>query len=148
VARTARQGNTWRAVEHIHAKFPLAPTLPLEAAFLAVHETVNSRGQVIVDGSLRFGGGDAAWLGGILAEHGAVWFEEPFEPDNIDAYVALKARTAVPLAAGENETSPRGLAELVRRRAVDIVQPDASRAGGISSVRQVAELRPWMIVIR
>jgi L-alanine-DL-glutamate epimerase-like enolase superfamily enzyme len=32
--------------------------------------------------------------------------------------------------------------------AVDIVQPDASRAGGISSVRQVAELRPWMIVIR
>jgi L-alanine-DL-glutamate epimerase-like enolase superfamily enzyme len=66
-----------------------------------------------------------------------VWFEEPFEAGNIDAYVALKARTAVPPAAGENETSPRGLAELVRRRAMDIVQPDASRAGGISSVLQV-----------
>ena len=85
-----------------------------EAAFLAVHETVSGRGQVIVDGSLRFSDDDAAWLGGILAGHGAVWFEEPFEPDNIDAYVALKTRTAVPLAAGENETSPRGLGELVR----------------------------------
>ena len=111
-----------------------------EAAFLAVHETVSGRGQVIVDGSLRFSDDDAAWLGGILAGHGAVWFEEPFEPDNIDAYVALKTRTAVPLAAGENETSPRGLGELVRLRAVDIVQPDASRAGGISSVLQVADL--------
>ena len=111
-----------------------------EAAFLAVHETVSGRGQLIVDGSLRFSDDDAAWLGGILAAHGAVWFEEPFEPDNIDAYVALRARTAVPLAAGESETSPRGLAELVRRRAVDIVQPDASRAGGITSVLQVADV--------
>jgi D-galactarolactone cycloisomerase len=111
-----------------------------EAAFLAVHETVSGRGQVIVDGSLRYSDADAAWLGGILAEHGAVWFEEPFEPDNIDAYLALRSRTAVPLAAGENETSPQGLAELLRRGAVDIVQPDASRAGGITSVLQVAGL--------
>ena len=111
-----------------------------QAAFAAVHETVNGRGQVIVDGSLRFGDEDAAWLGDILARRGAVWFEEPFEPDNLDAYVRLRGRTAVPLAAGENETSPQGLAALLRRRAVDVLQPDASRAGGVSTVRYAAGL--------
>jgi D-galactarolactone cycloisomerase len=111
-----------------------------QAAFLAVRETVADRGQVIVDGSLRFSDEDAAWLGDLLARHGAVWFEEPFEPDNLESYAALHGRTTVPLAAGENETSPRGLAELLRRRVVDVLQPDASRAGGVSSVRQVAGL--------
>ncbi len=118
------------------------------AAFLAVTEAVGSRGEVIVDGSLRFSDEDAAWMADLLAEHGAVWFEEPFEPDNLDAYRALKSRTAdrtanraaVALAAGENETGPRGLADLLRSGAVDILQPDASRAGGISAVRQAAAL--------
>jgi L-alanine-DL-glutamate epimerase-like enolase superfamily enzyme len=110
------------------------------AAFLAVQDTVRDHGEVIVDGSLRFSDADAAWLAGFLGAHQAVWFEEPFEPDNLDSYTALRARGAVPIAAGENETGPRGFAELIRCRAVDVVQPDVSRAGGVTSARHVAGL--------
>jgi L-alanine-DL-glutamate epimerase-like enolase superfamily enzyme len=110
------------------------------AAFDAVRQAAGPGNEVIVDGSLRYGDEDAAWLGDYLASRGAVWFEEPFEPDNIEAYIRLRQRTGVPVAAGENETSVRGLSELLRRGAVDIIQPDASRAGGITSVLQVAGL--------
>lgn len=110
------------------------------AAFLAVRESVGKHGEVIVDGSLRYSGEDADWLADFLGAHGAVWFEEPFEPDNLDGYTALRAHGAVPLAAGENETGPRGFAELIERRAVDVVQPDVSRAGGVTSARHVAEM--------
>jgi L-alanine-DL-glutamate epimerase-like enolase superfamily enzyme len=110
------------------------------AAFNAVQQAAGQGNEVIVDGSLRYGDEDAAWLGDYLASHGAVWFEEPFEPDNIEAYIRLRQRTGVPVAAGENETSVRGLAELLHRGAVDIIQPDASRAGGITTVLQVAGL--------
>jgi L-alanine-DL-glutamate epimerase-like enolase superfamily enzyme len=112
-----------------------------EAAFLAVLETAAAgHGEVIVDGSMRYTDDDAAWLGGLLGRHGAVWFEEPFEPDNLAAYARLRQRAAVPVAAGESETSSAGLATLLSQRAVDIVQPDASRAGGITAVLQVAGL--------
>jgi D-galactarolactone cycloisomerase len=110
------------------------------AAFDAVQRAAGQDNEVIVDGSHRYGDDDAAWLGDYLASHGAVWFEEPFEPDNIEAYIRLRQRTGVPVAAGENETSVRGLAELLRRGAVNIIQPDASRAGGITSVLEVAGL--------
>lgn len=110
------------------------------AALTAVQEAVDGRGEVIVDGSLRFSDTDAAWLADYLGSRGVVWFEEPFEPDNLDSYAALRVRGAVPIAAGENETAPRGFAELIRAGAVDVVQPDASRAGGITAAMYVAEL--------
>jgi L-alanine-DL-glutamate epimerase-like enolase superfamily enzyme len=110
------------------------------AAFLAVRDAVAGRGEVIVDGSLRFSDADASWLAAFLGRHGAVWFEEPFEPDNLGSYAGLRDRGLVPLAAGENETGPRGFAELIRRRAVDVVQPDVSRAGGVTSVLRVAAM--------
>ena len=46
----------------------------------------------------------------------------------------------VPIAAGENEFGLQGFRELMRAKAVAIVQPDASRCGGISEVRRVAQL--------
>jgi len=46
----------------------------------------------------------------------------------------------VPIAAGENEFGVQGFSELIRAKAVDIVQPDASRTGGLSEVWRVAKL--------
>ena len=46
----------------------------------------------------------------------------------------------MPLAAGENEFGLQGFRELIRAGAVDIVQPDACRCGGISEVWKVGQL--------
>ena len=44
------------------------------------------------------------------------------------------------IAAGENEFGVQGFRELIRAGAVDIVQPDASRCGGITEVWRTAKL--------
>ena len=109
-------------------------------AFKAAVRGVGRDGLVHVDGSHRYDEVTAVRFGAILAEAGAAWFEEPFPPEDIDRYVSLRRRLKVPLAAGENEFGVQGFRELLRAGAIDIVQADACRAGGISEVLRVAKI--------
>src|SRR5579871_4116102 len=107
-------------------------------AFKAAVRGVGKDGVVHVDGSHRYDEETAVRFGAVLAEAGAAWFEEPFPPEDIDRYVSLRRRLKVPLAAGENEFGVQGFRELLRAGAIDIVQADACRTGGISEVLRVA----------
>jgi D-galactarolactone cycloisomerase len=95
---------------------------------------------VIVDGSHRYSLERAEWMGNELAERKVFWFEEPFPPEEIDAYVGLRPRIDVPLAAGENDFGVQGFRELIRAGALDVVQPDACRAGGITESLRIGTL--------
>ncbi len=67
------------------------------------------------------------------------WLEEPFASRDVDSLLRLK--DAVPemlYTAGEHLYSRWEFRELVERRAVDILQPDIYRAGGISELRKIA----------
>lgn len=110
------------------------------AAVLAVREAIGSNNDVMCDGSMRYSLEDATTLAEFLAENNVFWFEEPFEPEEIDSYVALSSRASPPLAAGENEFGLQGFRELIRAGALDIVQPDVSRCGGITEAKRVADL--------
>jgi L-alanine-DL-glutamate epimerase-like enolase superfamily enzyme len=106
----------------------------------AVLESLEDGALLAVDGTHRYTLDDAVDLGSYLAERGVAWFEEPFPPEDLDAYAALRARTRVPIAAGENEFGLQGFRELVRAGAVDVAQPDVSRAGGITECHRIAGL--------
>lgn len=110
------------------------------SAVRAVREAIGPNCDVMCDGSMRYSLEDAATLANFLAENNVFWFEEPFEPEDIDSYVALRSRVSVPLAAGENEFGLQGFRELIRAGALDIVQPDVSRCGGITEAKRVADL--------
>jgi D-galactarolactone cycloisomerase len=116
-----------------------SPTYDL-AAVDAAKRGAGTENDVIVDGSHRYSLERAMWMGDELAARGAFWFEEPFPPEDIDAYVELRSRINVPLAQGENDFGVQGFRELIRAGAVDIVQPDACRAGGITECVRIAEL--------
>jgi L-rhamnonate dehydratase len=78
-------------------------------------------------------------LAKIARDHGVLWIEEPFPPEEIDAF--LRLRDAVPdvlLTAGEHEFSRWAFRPLLERRAIDILQPDIYRAGGISELKKIA----------
>lgn len=109
-------------------------------AVTAVRHAVGPEIDVIVDASMRYSLPVATRMGALLAELNVFWYEEPFEPEEIDRFVALQAVTTVPLAAGENEFGVQGFRELLRAGAVDIVQPDACRAGGIGETYRVGKL--------
>lgn len=68
------------------------------------------------------------------------WLEEPLHPDDVDGYARLTANTSVPIVAGENEFVRYGFKELITRHAVDIIQPDVTRTGGISECKRVAAM--------
>jgi L-alanine-DL-glutamate epimerase-like enolase superfamily enzyme len=110
------------------------------AALDAARRGVGPDGNVLVDGSHRYSPETAEWMGGILVDRNAFWFEEPFPPEDIDSYVALRPRLDVPLAAGENDFGVQGFRETLRARAVDIAQPDACRAGGITECFRIGTM--------
>ena len=110
------------------------------SAVAAIFAAIAPGGRLAVDGTHNYTATRAQAFGALLAEHDALWFEEPFPPEDIDAYVELRKRTDVPLAAGENEFGLQGFRELFRAGAIDIAQPDASRAGGITECRRIAQL--------
>ena len=68
------------------------------------------------------------------------WLEEPVIPDDIHGYAELKAYGRVPIAGGEHEFTLYGFRELIEARAVDYIQFDTNRVGGITQARKIAAL--------
>ncbi len=110
------------------------------AALQAISGAITPDGDVMVDGSHRYPLAAAERFGKVLAANRAFWFEEPFPPEDIDSYVALRPRLPVPLAAGENDFGVQGFREMLRADALGIIQPDACRAGGITECWRIGQL--------
>jgi L-alanine-DL-glutamate epimerase-like enolase superfamily enzyme len=68
------------------------------------------------------------------------WLEEPVIPDDIHGYAELKSYGRIPIAGGEHEFSLSGFRDLLQARAVDYIQFDTNRVGGITQARKIAAL--------
>jgi L-alanine-DL-glutamate epimerase-like enolase superfamily enzyme len=68
------------------------------------------------------------------------WLEEPVATDDIEGSALVAHHLDTPVSGYETETGLPGFRELITRRAVDIVQPDAIWTGGITECRKVAAL--------
>jgi D-arabinonate dehydratase/D-galactarolactone cycloisomerase len=74
-----------------------------------------------------------------LEELGVEWFEMPIFPEDVEGYAqlaqSLDIRIALDSVSGRHE-----VVELIRNSAIDVVQPDVCRAGGITECRRIADL--------
>ena len=111
----------------------------------AAREAIGSEALLMVDA----GASNAFWHQGfkwavrtarMLADFGVYWFEEPLPPDNLPDYVLLRQNSPVPIAGGEVLTRRQSFVPWLQGRALDIVQPDVTKVGGISEERKIA----WM----
>ena len=68
------------------------------------------------------------------------WLEEPVIPDDIQGYAELKSYGRIPIAGGEHEFTLYGFRELLEAKAVDYIQFDTNRVGGITQARKIAAL--------
>lgn len=75
-----------------------------------------------------------------MAEYRPYWIEEPFLPDDYEKYRALVEAVDTPITAGEEESVLSDFERLVDRGGVEVVQPDVTRAGGISEVSRIADM--------
>ena len=72
-----------------------------------------------------------------VEKHKLYWMEEPLPPDDFDGYRRLAGEVTVNIAAGEAESSRRAFRRLIQDCCIDIVQPDISRAGGLTETRKI-----------
>lgn len=68
------------------------------------------------------------------------WLEEPVPPDDPAALAEVRRHAPMPIAAGENEFSMPAYRQLVAADAVDILQCNIGRCGGVSGMLAVGEL--------
>jgi D-arabinonate dehydratase len=84
----------------------------------------------------------------MLEKYDIWWLEEPVFPDNIPASAEVAAALDVPVATGEIEATRWGFRDLLERRAADILQPDATVAGGVTEWMKIAHMAAcWDIPI-
>jgi L-alanine-DL-glutamate epimerase-like enolase superfamily enzyme len=115
-----------------------APTLAEDVARIeAVQHVVGDQGLVMVDANQVFSVNEALRRGRIYEQMGCYWFEEPLRADDTAGLAQLAASLDIPIASGENNFGKRQFRELFERRAVDIVQPDLRRAGGVTECLEV-----------
>lgn len=116
-----------------------------EAIVRAAREAAGEKSKLFVDA----GASDALWPHGLkwakrtaemLADYEVGWFEEPVRPDAIDDYRELRRSSPVPIAGCEVLTRRQSFIPWLTTGALDIVQPDVTKVGGISEQRRIA----WM----
>ena len=68
------------------------------------------------------------------------WLEEPVIPDDLHGYAELKSYGRIPIAGGEHEFTAYGFRDLLEARALDYIQFDTNRVGGITQARKIAAM--------
>jgi L-alanine-DL-glutamate epimerase-like enolase superfamily enzyme len=68
------------------------------------------------------------------------WLEEAVIPDDTRGYKELKSYGRVPIAGGEHEFTIFGFRELLENNALDYIQFDTNRVGGISQARKISAM--------
>ena len=68
------------------------------------------------------------------------WLEEPVIPDDVQGYAQLKSYSRIPIAGGEHEFTLYGFRDLLEAGAVDYIQFDTNRVGGITQARKITAL--------
>jgi D-galactarolactone cycloisomerase len=77
----------------------------------------------------------------ILEELDYLWIEEPLAPDDFDHFVQLTQIANIAIAGGEDFVLLEDFENLSKLKAVNILQPDCTRVGGLTqmqSIRNVA----------
>ena len=110
----------------------------------AARDCIGSDIELMVDA----GGSDALWPHGykwavetakMLADYDVTWFEEALRPDDLEGYIQLTKNSPVPIAACEVLTRRQSFLEWIERRAVDFIQPDVTKVGGLSEEHRIAQ---------
>lgn len=103
-------------------------------------ETLGDDAFLMVDVNGNYRADQAIDLAEILEPYDVHWLEEPVPPESIDGYCEVREQTGVSIAGGEAVYGRFGFDRLLSNRAVDIIQPDVCKCGGLSEASVIAEM--------
>lgn len=105
-----------------------------------VREAIGDRITLMVDANQSWTVDDAIGRSRALERFRLFWIEEPLPATDLDGFVRLGTHLHTARAGGESLYSPAAFHEAIRRGALDILQPDVARVGGITAALTVCRL--------
>lgn len=114
------------------------PTIDL-ARIEAVRRAVGPTVTIAIDGNGRWDLPTCQRFCANAAPLDIFWFEEPLWYDDVAAHATLARSTPIPIALGEQLYSADAFNQFMDAGAVQFVQPDVTRLGGITEYITVAE---------
>lgn len=106
----------------------------------AVRQVLGPHRKLMIDANQRWDLPTTLRAVQALAPFDLEWLEEPIRADDLWAYRRLRKQSAVPIALGENVHNIYRFRDFIDAEAVDIIQPNIVRVGGITPFRRIAEL--------
>jgi L-alanine-DL-glutamate epimerase-like enolase superfamily enzyme len=106
----------------------------------AVREAVGDEIDVMADAYMGWTLDYAKRMLPLLEPFHLRWLEEPVIPDDVRGYAELRSYGRVPIAGGEHEFTVYGFRDLLEAHALDYIQFDTNRVGGISQARKICAL--------
>jgi L-alanine-DL-glutamate epimerase-like enolase superfamily enzyme len=122
-------GGSWGSNEH----------RDLERVELA-REVIGPDTELYVDANDGYTTGQAVRVARQLDDYGVTWFEEPVSSQDVAGLAAIRLQVAPDVAAGEYSWSLADSARLLEGGAVDCLQLDVTRCGGITEFLRGAAL--------
>ena len=106
----------------------------------AVREELGKDFIVMTDANQGYSVDVALKASDAFADCGAYWLEEPLFVEDIQGHAILREKSKTPIAVGENLHMCYAFENFITRGAVDFIQPDVARAGGITEIRKITAL--------
>lgn len=106
----------------------------------AVRRALGDDVDLMVDVNTQWSRNTAMVWGRRLEDFQIAWLEEPLDPFDIRGHALLAQTLDVPIAVGETIYNRQTFREYIEQGAVDVVQADATKLGGIAEWLEVASL--------
>lgn len=106
----------------------------------AVRKAIGGRAELMVDANQQWDRPTAERVGRAMEDFNLVWIEEPLDAYDVEGHARLAANLVTPIASGEMLTSVAEHLALIEHNAVDFIQPDAPRVGGITQFLKIATI--------
>jgi L-alanine-DL-glutamate epimerase-like enolase superfamily enzyme len=127
-----------------HTRFKLKVGLPdLDAdveRVAAVREVIGPRRLLMIDANQLWDLPAARRAVRALARYDIYWLEEPLPAEDFRGYATLRQSIGIPVAAGESLYTEAQFRELLLAGAIDFIQPNVCRVGGITPFLRIARL--------
>lgn len=114
-----------------------------ESLVKETRDRIGADGQIMLDCYMGWDEPYTIEMARRMQQYGIRWIEEPLMPQHYEGYRRLRDflnPMGILITGGEHEFTRYGFREIIEKQAVDIIQPDIGRAGGVSEVRKICTL--------
>lgn len=139
----ARQLSSWEHEGMCAVKMKIGREAKRDRQRVSVaRDAIGPRTRLYVDANGAYTPRQALEQADMLAEHNVRWFEEPVSSDNLEGlrFVRDRAPARMEIAAGEYGYRLLDFQNMLNAGAVDVLQADMTRCGGVTCFMQIASL--------